>query len=137
MELDPLADGLVWASLLAVGSFSSLFVLTLVRDLALLAHDVEHDRRRRREARRLDDDVGARAALGAAASAVGALGSIASRLHATGENHAHADASSVIGGGGDASIGYAPTPPTMSAPSATARSTAAAAAAGSHAEPRS
>jgi predicted MPP superfamily phosphohydrolase len=32
----PLADGLVWMSLLAVGSFSSLFVLTLVRDLALL-----------------------------------------------------------------------------------------------------
>jgi predicted MPP superfamily phosphohydrolase len=30
------ADGLVWASLLAVGSFSSLFVLTLLRDLVLL-----------------------------------------------------------------------------------------------------
>lgn len=62
-------------------------------------------------------DQGARAALGAAASAVGAVGNIATRLHATGENHAHADASSVIGGGGDGSVGAAPTPPTMSAPS--------------------
>ena len=31
----PLADRLTWASLLAIGSFSSLFVLTLVRDVAL------------------------------------------------------------------------------------------------------
>ena len=62
-------------------------------------------------------DQGARAALSAAASAVGAVGNIATRLHATGENHAHADASSVIGGGGDGSLGAAPTPPTMSAPS--------------------
>ena len=62
-------------------------------------------------------DQGARAALSAAASAVAAVGNIATRLHATGENHAHADASSVIGGGGDGSLGAAPTPPTMSAPS--------------------
>lgn len=62
-------------------------------------------------------DQGARAALSAAASAVGAVGNIATRLHATGENHAHADASSVIGGGGDGSLDAAPTPPTMSAPS--------------------
>ncbi|MBT0566056.1 hypothetical protein [Williamsia sp. CHRR-6] len=61
-------------------------------------------------------DEGARAALDAAASAVGAIGNIATRLHATGENHAHADASSVIGGGGDASVGAAPTPPTLSTP---------------------
>jgi predicted MPP superfamily phosphohydrolase len=32
----PLADRLAWASLLAIGSFSSLFVLTLARDVALL-----------------------------------------------------------------------------------------------------
>jgi predicted MPP superfamily phosphohydrolase len=32
----PLADRLAWASLLAIGSFSSLFVLTLVRDVSLL-----------------------------------------------------------------------------------------------------
>jgi len=32
----PLADRLVWASLFAIGSFSSLFVLTLVRDVAFL-----------------------------------------------------------------------------------------------------
>jgi predicted MPP superfamily phosphohydrolase len=32
----PLADRLAWASLLAIGSFSSLFVLTLVRDVAFL-----------------------------------------------------------------------------------------------------
>jgi hypothetical protein len=32
----PLSDRLVWASLFAVGSFSSLFVLTLVRDVAFL-----------------------------------------------------------------------------------------------------
>ncbi|WP_299575263.1 hypothetical protein [uncultured Williamsia sp.] len=62
-------------------------------------------------------DQGARAALSAAASAVGAVGNIATRLHATGDNHAHADASSVIGGGGDGSLGAAPAPPTMSAPS--------------------
>ncbi|WP_343996552.1 hypothetical protein [Williamsia deligens] len=62
-------------------------------------------------------DDGARAALSAAASAVGAVGNIATRLHATGENHAHADASSTIGGGGDAGMPGAPTPPTMSAPS--------------------
>ncbi|MGZ8178908.1 WXG100-like domain-containing protein [Williamsia sp. SKLECPSW1] len=62
-------------------------------------------------------DQGARAALTAAASAVGATGNIATRLHATGENHAQADASSVIGGGGDAELAAAPTPPTMSAPS--------------------
>jgi predicted MPP superfamily phosphohydrolase len=31
----PLADRLAWASLLAIGSFSSLFVLTFARDLAL------------------------------------------------------------------------------------------------------
>jgi hypothetical protein len=33
----PLADRLTWASLLAIGSFSSLFVLTLIRDVAWLA----------------------------------------------------------------------------------------------------
>src|SRR4249919_2812861 len=33
----PLRDRLMWASMLAVGSFSSLFVLTLFRDVALLA----------------------------------------------------------------------------------------------------
>ena len=32
----PLADRLTWASLLAIGSFSSLFVLTLFRDVAFL-----------------------------------------------------------------------------------------------------
>jgi hypothetical protein len=32
----PLADRLAWASLLAIGSFSSLFVLTLARDVALV-----------------------------------------------------------------------------------------------------
>ena len=33
----PLKDRLMWASMLAMGSFSSLFVLTFVRDVALLA----------------------------------------------------------------------------------------------------
>ncbi|HZM43377.1 MAG TPA: metallophosphoesterase [Burkholderiales bacterium] len=33
----PLRDRLMWASMLAIGSFSSLFVLTLFRDVALLA----------------------------------------------------------------------------------------------------
>jgi len=32
----PLADGVAWASLIAAGSLSSLLVLTVVRDLALL-----------------------------------------------------------------------------------------------------
>ncbi|MGU3292488.1 TNT domain-containing protein [Williamsia sp. M5A3_1d] len=61
-------------------------------------------------------DDGARAALQAAAAAVGASGNVATRLHATGENHAHADASATIGGG-DSGLPGAPTPPTMSAPS--------------------
>jgi predicted MPP superfamily phosphohydrolase len=33
----PLADGLAWAGLLALGSFSSLLVLTVIRDVTLLA----------------------------------------------------------------------------------------------------
>src|SRR5215831_12339394 len=33
----PLRDRLMWASMLAMGSFSSLFVLTVFRDVALLA----------------------------------------------------------------------------------------------------
>lgn len=61
-------------------------------------------------------DEGAQAALKAAASAVGAAGNVALRLHATGENHSHADASATIGGG-DASLPGPPTPPTLSAPS--------------------
>ena len=37
IERQPLSDRLKWASLLAIGSFSSLFVLTFLRDVALLA----------------------------------------------------------------------------------------------------
>ena len=37
LRRQPLKDRLMWASMLAIGSFSSLFVLTLVRDLALAA----------------------------------------------------------------------------------------------------
>ena len=37
IKRQPLADRLTWASVLAIGSFSSVFVLTLVRDVALLA----------------------------------------------------------------------------------------------------
>jgi len=37
MTPQPLSDRLAWAGLLAVGSFSSLFVLTLIRDIGLLA----------------------------------------------------------------------------------------------------
>ncbi|MGJ0119584.1 hypothetical protein ACQ7HM_10300 [Williamsia sp. MIQD14] len=62
-------------------------------------------------------DEGARAALSAVASAVGAAGNVATRLHATGANHAQADAAATIGGRGDAALPAAPTPPTMSAPS--------------------
>src|SRR5262245_26589361 len=36
IERQPLADRLKWASLLAIGSFSSLFVLTFLRDVGLL-----------------------------------------------------------------------------------------------------
>jgi uncharacterized protein len=36
IERQPLSDRLKWASLLAIGSFSSLFVLTFLRDVALL-----------------------------------------------------------------------------------------------------
>ncbi|WP_328857238.1 hypothetical protein OG579_19155 [Williamsia herbipolensis] len=62
-------------------------------------------------------DEGARAAMSAVASAVGAAGNVATRLHATGVNHAHADAAATIGGSGDAALPAAPTPPTMAAPS--------------------
>lgn len=36
MKRQPLSDRLTWASLLALGSFSSLFVLTFIRDVGLL-----------------------------------------------------------------------------------------------------
>ncbi len=36
MKRQPLADRLTWASLMAIGSFSSLFVLALIRDVGLL-----------------------------------------------------------------------------------------------------
>jgi predicted MPP superfamily phosphohydrolase len=36
IERQPLSDRLTWASLLAIGSFSSLFVLTFIRDVGLL-----------------------------------------------------------------------------------------------------
>ncbi|GAA1456556.1 hypothetical protein [Williamsia maris] len=61
-------------------------------------------------------DEGARAVLDAASSAVGAAGNVAQRLHATGENHAQADASSTIGGG-KATVPAAPAPPLASCPS--------------------
>ena len=38
----PLADLLAWAGLLMMGAFSSLFVLTFLRDLALLLGDCRH-----------------------------------------------------------------------------------------------
>ncbi len=37
IKRQPFANRLTWASLLAIGSFSSLFVLTIIRDVALLA----------------------------------------------------------------------------------------------------
>jgi predicted MPP superfamily phosphohydrolase len=37
MKRQPLSEPLTWAALLAIGSFSSLFVLTVVRDVGLLA----------------------------------------------------------------------------------------------------
>ncbi|WP_150116309.1 hypothetical protein [Williamsia herbipolensis] len=61
-------------------------------------------------------DEGARAAMSAVASAVGAAGNVATRLHATGANHAHADAAATIGGSGDAALPAPPSPPTMAAP---------------------
>src|SRR6266571_5009569 len=36
MQRGALSTGLMWAGLLALGSFSSLFVLTIIRDVALL-----------------------------------------------------------------------------------------------------
>lgn len=65
-------------------------------------------------------DRGAHAALAGARSAVGAAGNVALRLHATGQNHAHADGTSTSGGG-DSSFPAAPdtpTAPNVSVPSA-------------------
>jgi hypothetical protein len=61
-------------------------------------------------------DPGARQALQAAANIVNSAGSYATLLHATGANHAGADADSTIGGG-DRSLPGAPSPSQFSAPS--------------------
>src|SRR6478736_5137885 len=37
IKRQPLSDGLAWAGLIALGSFSSLLVLTVIRDVVLLA----------------------------------------------------------------------------------------------------
>ena len=60
-------------------------------------------------------DEAAKAALSASEGLVSAAGQVARLLHASGDNHSRADASSTAGGG-DASMPAAPAPPDMSQP---------------------